>query len=132
VLGGPERIQLLFALLPLVGLVGMLALMAHWISARRALHELEIRERVALIEKGLSPPPELLPTGSVDAVTSPATRADRYRTAGILLVGLGLALMLLLGTTANVPEVGVGVGGAIAILGGALIANSIFGSRVSK
>ena len=40
--------------------------------------------------------------------------------------------MLLLGTTANSPEVGVGVGGAIAILGGALIANSVFGSRAGK
>jgi len=125
--GGTD--QLLFPLLSLVGLVGVLGLTAYWISARRTLRELEIKERVALIEKGLSPPPELLPTGSVDGVRPPATRADRYRTAGILFVGLGLALMLLLGTTANVPEVGVGVGGAIAILGAALIANSVFGSR---
>jgi hypothetical protein len=122
----------LFALLPLVGLVGVLGLMAHWISARRTLRELEIKERVALIEKGLSPPPELMPTGSVDEVNSPATRADRYRTAGILFVGLGLALMLLLGAAAKEPQVGVGVGGAIAILGAALIANSVFGSRAGK
>ncbi len=119
----------LFALLPLVGLVGVLGLMAHWISARRTLRELEIKERIALIEKGLSAPPELLPTGSVDDVNSPATRADRYRTAGILFVGLGLALMLLLGAAAGVPQVAVGVGGAIALLGAALIANSVFGSR---
>lgn len=125
--GGSD--QLLLPLLALVGLVGVLGLTAYWISARRAVRELEIKERVALIEKGLSPPPELLPTGSVDSVNPPATRADRYRTAGILFVGLGLALMLLLGTTANSPEVGVGVGGAIAILGAALIANSVFGSR---
>jgi hypothetical protein len=109
-----------------VGLVGVLGLMAYWISARRTLRELEIKERVALIEKGLSPPPELMPTGSVDEVNSPTTRADRYRTAGILFVGLGLALMLLLGAAAKEPQVGVGVGGAIAILGAALIANSVF------
>jgi len=128
--GGSD--QLLLPLLALVGLVGVLGLTAYWISARRAVRELEIKERVALIEKGLSPPPELLPTGSVDSVNPPATRVDRYRTAGILFVGLGLALMLLLGTTANSPEVGVGVGGAIAILGAALIANSVFGSRGGK
>ena len=122
----------LFALLPLVGLVGVLGLTAHWISARRTLRELEIKERVALIEKGLSPPPELMPTGSVDEVSSPATRADRYRTAGILFVGLGLALMLLLGAAAGSPQVAVGVGGAIALLGAALIANSVFGSRSPK
>jgi len=128
--GGVDH--LLFSLLPLVGLVGAFSLMAHWISARRALRELEIKERVALIEKGLSPPPELMPTGSVDSVNPPATRADRYRTAGILFVGLGLALMLLLGAAANIPQIGVGVGGAIALLGAALIANSIFGSRAGK
>jgi hypothetical protein len=125
--GGPD--QLLFPLLSLVGLVGVLGLTAYWISARRTLRELEIKERVALIEKGLSPPPELLPTGSVDGVNVPATRADRYRTAGILFVGLGLALMLLLGAAAGQPQIGVGVGGAIAVLGAALIANSVFGSR---
>jgi hypothetical protein len=116
----------------LFGLVGVLGLMAHWISARRTLRELEIKERVALIEKGLSPPPELLPTGSVEGVNSPATRADRYRTAGILFVGLGLALMLLLGAAANIPQIGVGVGGAIALLGAALIANSVFGNRAGQ
>ena len=122
----------LFAMLPLVGLIGVLSLTAHWISARRTLRELEIKERVALIEKGLSPPPELMPTGSVDEVHSPATRADRYRTAGILFVGLGLALMLLLGAAANIPQIGVGVGGAIALLGAALIAISAFGSRAAN
>jgi hypothetical protein len=128
--GGYE--QLLLALLPLVGLVGALGLMAHWISTRRALRELEIKERVALIEKGLSPPPELMPTGSVDVVKSPGSRADRYRTAGILFVGLGLALMLLLGAAAKIPQVGVGVGGAIALLGAALIANSIFSGGAGR
>ncbi len=128
--GGTD--QLLFPLLSLVGLVGVLALTAYWISARRTLRELEIRERIALIEKGLSPPPELMPTGSVDGVNLPATRTDRYRTAGILFVGLGLALMLLLGAAANVPLIGLGVGGAIAVLGAALIANSVFGSRAGK
>jgi hypothetical protein len=128
--GGTD--QLLFPLLSLVGLVGVLGLTAYWISARRTLRELEIKERVALIEKGLSPPPELLPTGSVDSVNLPPTRVDRYRTAGILFVGLGLALMLLLGAAAGQPQIGVGVGGAIAVLGAALIANSVFGSRAAK
>jgi small-conductance mechanosensitive channel len=128
--GGSD--QLLLPLLALVGLVGVLGLTAYWIPARRAVRELEIRERVALIEKGLSPPPELMPTGSVEGVHPPATRADRYRTAGILFVGLGLALMLLLGAAANIPQIGVGVGGAIALLGAALIAISVSGNRAAK
>jgi hypothetical protein len=121
--------EMLIALLPLVGLIGALGLTAHWISVRRSIRELEIKERIALIEKGLAPPPELTPTGSVEGATLPAARADRYRTAGILFVGLGFALMLLLGAAAGIPGVAVGVGGSIVVLGGALIANSVFGGR---
>ena len=47
-------------------------------------------------------------------------------------MGLGLALMLLLGAAANIPQIGVGVGGAIALLGAALIAISAFGSRAAN
>jgi hypothetical protein len=124
--------RVLYALIPLVLLIGGLGLVAHWISVRRHIRELEIKERIALIEKGLAPPPELTPTGSVDGANLPSTRTDRYRTAGILFVGLGFALMLLLGTAAKIPEVGVGVGGAIVILGGALIANSVFAGRNTR
>ncbi len=121
--------DVLMALLPLVALIGALGLTAHWISVRRSIRELEIKERIALIEKGLAPPPELTPTGSVEGTILPTARADRYRTAGILFVGLGFALMLLLGAAAGIPAIAVGVGGSIVVLGGALIANSVFGGR---
>jgi hypothetical protein len=119
--------ETLILLLPLVVLIGMLVLAAYWISVRRGIRELEIKERLALIEKGIAPPPETTASGSVEGDQVPSTRADRYRTAGILIVGLGFALMLLLGAAAGVPEIGIGVGGAIAVIGGALIANSLFG-----
>ncbi len=118
--------ETLILLLPLVGLVGVLLLAAHWISVRRSIRELEIKERLALIEKGIAPAPERTATGSVDGEPLPPARADRYRTAGILILGLGFALMLLLGSAAGIPAIGVGVGGAIAIVGGALVANSAF------
>ena len=118
---------MLILLLPLVGLVGVLLLAAHWISVRRSIRELEIKERLALIEKGIAPAPERTASGSLESEPVPAARADRYRTAGILLVGLVRALMLLLGAAAGIPTIAVGVGGAIAIVGGALIANSLFG-----
>jgi hypothetical protein len=117
----------LILLIPLVALVGLLLLAAHWISVRRNIRELEIKERLALIEKGIAPAPERTSSGSVEGEPVPPARADRYRTAGILLVGLGLALMLLLSAAAGIPGIGVGVGGSIAIIGGALIANSLFG-----
>jgi hypothetical protein len=119
--------QTLILLLPLAAIVGVLLLTAHWISVRRSIRELEIKERIALIEKGIAPAPERTASGSVEGESLPPVRADRYRSSGILLVGLGLALMLLLATTAGIPAIGVGVGGSIAIVGAALIANSLFG-----
>jgi hypothetical protein len=44
---------------------------------------------------------------------------------GIIVVGLGLALMTIISVAGESPEVGIGVGGAIAIIGGAFIVRSM-------
>jgi hypothetical protein len=92
---------------------------------------MEHRERLAMIERGLIPSPEADPLG-FEAATSGSydgSRAERWRTAGITIAGLGLALMTLLSFTAGEPGVGIGVGGAFAILGFALLLN---GSQLGK
>jgi hypothetical protein len=96
-------------------------------SNRRAMREMEHRERLAMIERGLIPSPEADPLG-FDAATSrlsggPA-RSERFRSAGITIIGLGLALMVLLSFTAGAPGAGVGVGGAFAVLGFTLLFSS--------
>jgi hypothetical protein len=98
---------------------------------RRKMREMDHRERLAMIERGLMPSPEADPTrfeaaaGFAPARDSAATSATavRYRTAGVLLIGIGLGLMLLITFTAGAPEVGIGVGGAWAILGAASLLN---------
>jgi hypothetical protein len=86
------------------------------------------RERMAMIERGQIPLSEPQ-SGSHDrrplVSVYGATRSSRSLSVGIMVVGLGLALMTIIGVAGESPEVGIGVGGAIAIIGGAFIARSM-------
>ena len=53
---------------------------------------------------------------------APAARSLSF---GIVIVGLGLAMMTIISIAGESPESGVGVGGAIAILGAAFIVRSM-------
>jgi hypothetical protein len=115
---------------------GGLAVLWMAMSNRRALREMEHRERLAMIQRGLMPAPEADPLGFEAAMAGTLEggnpRSEKWRTAGITFVGLGLGLMLLLSFAAGEPGVGIGVGGAFAILGGALIVNSAQVTRSSS
>lgn len=122
----------------LIGLVvfilGGVVLMIVAMNNRRRLIEIAHRERVAMIERGLVPAPELDPAGFEAAAGLGPRRTgsapgERYRTAGVLMIGLGLGLMVLLTFAAGVPDIGIGVGGAWAVLGGALLLNYFLVSR---
>lgn len=114
--------------------LGGVALMIVAMNNRRRLMEIAYRERVAMIERGLVPAPELDPAGfEAGAGLGPrrtgAAPGERYRTAGVLMIGLGLGLMVLLTFAAGVPDIGIGVGGAWAVLGAALLLNHFLISR---
>lgn len=93
---------------------------------RTKVLELRHAERLAMIERGLVPSPEMSgldvePSGrSQEAVVR-----GRSMSLGIIVVGLGLALTFLVGIAGGSIEAGIGVGGAIAILGGAFIVRSL-------
>ena len=81
------------------------------------------RERMAMIEKGQIPlhdGPDTYRDRRPGVLPS-----NRWMSMGIIIVGLGLALTTIIGVAGESPEIGLGVGGAIAILGGAFIARSI-------
>src|SRR4051812_50174768 len=110
--------ETIFALIPVMTLVFLFALAAFWISRRAHLRELAHRERLAMIEKGLIPPAELRP-GPVDpygdqsgAASTRSSTAGRFRSAGVMLVGLGVAGGPGVGGAAPGPNVGLGNGGA--------------------
>jgi hypothetical protein len=90
------------------------------------VRELEVRERIAMIEKGLIPSPESNPRGFEQAMSAMARsadrdwyedpqlrafvlqrhyrRAERQRGAGITLIGIGFGLMLMLAYAAGSPS----------------------------
>ena len=95
-------------------------------SNRRALREMEHRERIALIQAGILPAPESDPLAfetHLESASSTLSRKDRWRSAGTLTVGFGVALMVLLSFT-GIPQIGLAVGGAFAVLGASFLLNS--------
>ena len=107
-------------------LLSGVALVAMMMWARQRLQELAIRERIALIERGLVPSPETDPAAfeRLMSLRRPVNVAGaRYQSAGVLIMGLGVALAVLLAFAAEQVSVGAGVGGAMAILGLAAFIN---------
>lgn len=126
-----EALALIMTLFILAGA----ALMYSSIVTRRRMREMEHRERLAMIERGLMPSPEsdparfeaasgfVPPPGATIHERSSVATAVRYRTAGVLMIGLGLGLIILITFTAGQASVGIGVGGAWAVLGAASLLN---------
>lgn len=82
--------------------------------------ERQHRERMATIERGQIP----LPNQNVMSRHGSAA-SSRSLSLGIIVVGLGLALMTIISVAAGTPDVGIGIGGAIVILGASFIVRSI-------
>jgi hypothetical protein len=112
----------------IVSVIVFAALGVLWMAmtSRRAVREMEHRERLAMIQRGLVPAPETDPLGFESAVApfeGDSLRSDRWRTAGTLTIGLGLALTMLLTFGAGEANVALGIGGAFTILGAAILLN---------
>jgi hypothetical protein len=118
-------------LIPIVAIVGGITAGIIATITRGRVRELEIRERIAMIERGLVPPPESDPGGfdrhldSMERFQRGHT-APRHRSAGVILIAVGLGLMVMLTFAGRVPQVGIGVGGFLVILGLGFFVNSLF------
>ena len=101
-------------------IVGGLVMVTMSARSRDRLLELAMRERIAMIEKGLVPSPETDPARFESLMgprSEPSVKSLRYRSAGVMIMGLGAALTLVLSYAARAPEVGIGIGGGIFVLG---------------
>jgi hypothetical protein len=115
--------------------LGAVTLIAIALRGRQRLRELAIKERIAMIERGVVPPPEvdperfdrLLLAYAVQRASNP--KSTRYRTMGVMLMGLGAALFMLLAFAAGVLEIAFGVAGGVFVLG---IATYVNGSLVAR
>jgi uncharacterized protein DUF6249 len=120
-------------LIPITAIVGSFIYIIIKTLARARVRELEIRERIAMIERGLVPPPEVDPRG-FDRAMSRMERRDyrygsgRHRRAGVTLMGVGFGLMVLIAFTSNETSVAIGVGGFLVVIGIAFFINSLMES----
>lgn len=107
------------------------------IVSRNRVREMQIRERIALIEKGLVPPPEVDPAG-FDRVMKrydgdPWQRRHspgRHLRAGIILIGVGVGLILIIAGGSGSIRIAIGPGGFLVALGLAFVLIGLFESPV--
>lgn len=122
----PGTLQGLIVFMFVIILVGGFVLAITSFIFRQRLRELAIKERIAMVEKGLVPSPELDPARfeTLVGMRRPAnSRAERYRSAGVIIMGLGVAMVVLLAFAAGATKVAFGVGGALTVLGLAAFIN---------
>ncbi|MGE0360832.1 MAG: DUF6249 domain-containing protein [Vicinamibacterales bacterium] len=119
--------EFLTAMLFLPGLViiGGVVVMVWGIRHATRQAELQHAERMAMIERGMTPPEP--------------PRHDRQRRAhgfkmslGILLCGLGMGLLMLITFAAGAFGTGLGIGGAITMVGLAFIVSAMFTERQAE
>jgi hypothetical protein len=120
-----------WVLIPLAMVLGLWAYLIVRALSRSRVRELEIRERIAMIEKGHVPAPEVDPRGFERALAKDITayRAStgsyRHRRAGTTLIGVGLGLMMMIAFAGNDPQTGLGVGGFLVMIGLAFVVNGL-------
>ena len=121
-----EDSQSLIALvIPIVAIAGWMIYAIVAVVMRARIRELEVRARIAMIEKGIMPPPERDPAGFEKAISEadvqPAAsyRAYKHRSAGITLVAVGLGLWVMMYPNFR-------VGGFLVVVGLGFIVSGMF------
>ena len=121
-------------MIPIVAIIGGISVAIVNSIGRARIRELEIRERIAMIERGMVPSPEADPSGfekRMHVVERVQQRhggaASKYRSGGIMVMSVGFGLMLLIMFSGAERE-GIGVGGFLVIIGAGLLINSFFAS----
>lgn len=135
-----EMVGMVWVLVPVVAIIGGITSAIVATVSRGRVRELEIKERIALIEKGIVPPPEVDPQGFDRGIHryeaaygwyGQGRSAGRHRRAGVTLLGVGFGLMVLIGFSGS-PDEGFAVGGFICVLGVAFLINSFFEARTAS
>jgi len=114
----------LFATVFILGMFAGVFIIYLGLRQRSQQLEMQHKERMAMIERGQIPLAEERSPLHLRRRTTPVP-SSRSLSIGIIIVGLGLALMTIIGIAGESPEVGVGIGGAIAIVGAAFIVRSL-------
>lgn len=129
-------------MIPIVAIIGGIVVVLVSMMNKARLRELEVKERIAMIERGMVPAPETDPRGFDHAITRleqvqrirelQGNSAGRHRRAGITLMGVGFGLMVLISFAGESPSTAFGVGGFLVVMGLAFFINALFDSRVPR
>ena len=116
-------------MIPIVAIIGGITVAIVNSIGRARVRELEIRERIAMIERGIVPSPEADPNGferRMHAVDSIQHRhaGSRFRAGGVMVMSVGFGLTTMLWFLGE-PSVGVGIGGFLICIGLGLFVNSL-------
>jgi MFS family permease len=116
-------IAVVAVMLPMAIIVGGVVVMVWGIRHATRQAELQHEERMAMIERGMTPP-ELVDRGER------VRRAHGFKMSfGILLCGLGLGLLMLITFAVGEAGIGFGVGGAVIAVGLAFVVSAMFTER---
>lgn len=110
--------QLLFAIIFVIGMFAGVFVIFLAMKQRAMQLEMQHRERMAMIEKGQVP---LEPGRSGAALAGGSAAGTRSISLGIVVVAIGLGLMSIVGIASDEAAIGIGIGGAIMIIGAAFI-----------
>jgi hypothetical protein len=118
-------------LIPIVAIAGGILAGIVATVTRARVRELEIRERIAMIERGMVPPPEADPETFDRRMQAMDYQrrghvAPRHRSAGVILIAIGFGMIVLLTYAGGLPREALGIGGFIVILGLGFFVNSLF------
>jgi hypothetical protein len=121
-------------LIPIVAIVGGITYAIFALRQKTLLQELAYRERIARVERGLTAAPEVDP-GRFEAAWEPEPASERAHarsvSGGITLIGVGLGFYWMM-MALDAPNVATGVGGFLAILGAAMLANGLVLPRLAS
>lgn len=111
------------ALIPIVAIIGGLSMAAYGMYLRMKARQLMHQERLAMIEKGLTPPP----LTSADLGDFPKRRRSS-RHIGVIVMAVGIGLGVLIGLNDSLKEA-LGVGGLVFLIGLGFLLNAILDRR---
>jgi len=124
-----SAVVLLFAMFIAGGVMVVLFGMRH----RAKVLEMAHRERLAMIERGVAPPTDPLASGYGELdQRRRASRSSRLMSGGIMIVGLGLGIAMLLAFASREPEIAIGVGGGIVMIGLAFVVTAFVGGGTAS
>jgi hypothetical protein len=110
-------------LIPIVSIIGGLSVGAYSMTLRMKARKLMHEERLAMIEKGLVPPP----LSAADLVDFPKRRRSS-RHVGVILVAVGVGMGVLIALN-DEPRHALGVGGLVVLIGLGFLLNSLLDRR---